>query len=201
MLLLVEQPKSIYPLVKPISPQAIADEVSRQFEAHGFHRVAAGGKPDIVITVRYGHGMLPNPYYTEGGDIDDVTLDPGYWINPHSPPTIAITSPNMARRLSEPGARDRATKAMYERLFITVRAWKYPKRPDEKPKALWIASMSVDDPDHRDLNAFYKAMLAVGAPYFDREMTDVEVSVFKPLRNGHVEIGETTVIEELAEKK
>lgn len=196
VLLLVEQPKSIYRLVKPISPEAIADEVSRQLDAQGFHRVAKGGKPDIVVTVRYGRGMLPNPYYTEDADIDDIGLDPGNWIDPHSPPTIAITSPRLARRLGEPGVRDKATKAMYERLFITVRAWKYPESPQEKPKALWIASMSIDDPDHRDLNTFYKAMLAVGAPYFDRELDDEGVSILKPLRNGRVELGDPVVVDD-----
>lgn len=200
VLLLVEQPESIYKLVKPVAPEAIADEVSRQLDAHGFHRVVKGEKPEIVITVRYGRGMLPNPYYTEGADIDDVGLDPGYWGD-LEPPRIAITSPRLARRLTEPGVRAKVTKAMYERLFITVRAWKYPDGPTEKPKPLWIASMSIDDPDHRDLNAFYKAMLAVGAPYFDRPTTEEEVDVFKPLRNGHVEMGDPVVIEPPAEKK
>jgi hypothetical protein len=54
--------------------------------------------------------------------------------------------------------------------------------------------MSIDDPDHRDLTTFYKAMLAVGAPYFDRETPKEEVSVFKPLRNGHVELGDPVVV-------
>ena len=29
---------------------------------------------------------------------------------------------------------------------------------------LWMTTMNVDDPDHRDLNEIYRKMLAVGAP-------------------------------------
>lgn len=201
VLLLVEQPKSIYKLVRPIEPQAIADEVAHQLDLHNFHRVAAGEKPDIVITVRYGRGMLPNAYYTEGVDIDDIGLDSGSGGDPTNPPHVVITSPRLARRLTEPGVEDKATKAMYERLFITVRAWKYPSSPTEKPKALWVASMSVDDPDHRDLNTFYKAMLAVGAPYFDRATAKEEVAIFKPLRHGRVELGDPVEVKAAEEKK
>ncbi|QYM79629.1 DUF4136 domain-containing protein [Horticoccus luteus] len=201
VLLLAEQPKSIYKLVNPVDPQAIADEVSKQLDAHGFHRVAPGAKPDIVITVKFGRGMMPNPYYDDTSAIDDTMPDPGNWIDPASAPQITVTSPKLAQRLAVAGVSGKATKAQYEKLFVTVRAWKYPSSPQEKPEVLWIAAMNVDDPDHRDLNTFYKAMIAAGAPYFDRRLDEEEVSVRRPLRNGHVEIGEQVEVAREPEKK
>jgi hypothetical protein len=60
---------------------------------------------------------------------------------------------------------------------------------------MWAALMNVDDPDHRDLNTIFKDMLAAGAPYFDRAMEEPEVSVFKPLPEGNVQVGTPTVVE------
>ena len=59
---------------------------------------------------------------------------------------------------------------------------------------MWVATMAVDDPDHRDLNTVYKDMLAAGAQYFDREATEPEVEVFKPLPEGNVKIGTPTEV-------
>jgi hypothetical protein len=97
----------------------------------------------------------------------------------------------------EPGFEAKATKASYEKLFILVRAWKYPPPPDpkQKPEVLWVTTMLVDDPDHRDLNVIAKQMLEAGAPYFDREIKGEEVDVYKPLPEGHVKVGTPEVVE------
>ena len=60
---------------------------------------------------------------------------------------------------------------------------------------MWVATMSVDDPDHRDLNTIYKEMLAAAAPYFDREVEEAELEIFKPLSEGSVRIGTPSVVE------
>ncbi len=54
----VSEEKSGINLVKPVDAIAIAKEVSRPLEAHGFHAIQGTEKPDIVITVKYGRGYL-----------------------------------------------------------------------------------------------------------------------------------------------
>ena len=55
--------------------------------------------------------------------------------------------------------------------------------------------MIVDDPDHRDLNAIAAEMLAAGAPYFDKEIKEEEVDIYKPLPEGRVNVGAPEVVE------
>ena len=38
-------------------------------------------------------------------------------------------------------------------------------------------------------------MLAAGAPYFDREIKEEEVDVYKPLPEGHVNVGTPQVVD------
>ena len=70
----------------------------------------------------------------------------------------------------------------------------HPKDAKTRPKMLWKTVMVVDDPDHRDLNRIAAAMLAAGAPYFDKEIREPEATVFKPIPDGRVNIGTPEVI-------
>ena len=86
-------------------------------------------------------------------------------------------------------------RAGYEKLYLRVTAWQYPTDGNPKPKELWNTTILVDDPEHRDLNTIAGEMLAVGAPYFDKEIKDEEVYVTRPLPDGKVNVGTPEVIE------
>jgi hypothetical protein len=86
-------------------------------------------------------------------------------------------------------------RAEFEKLCIRVTAWKYPTDPKATPHQLWNTTMIVDDPDHRDLNAVAAKMLEVGAPYFDKDIKEEEIDVYKPLPEGQVNVGTPQEIE------
>jgi hypothetical protein len=48
--------------VHPVDAHAIAKDLTAQLIAQGFHPMQPNQKPEIVITVKYGRGFLPNPY-------------------------------------------------------------------------------------------------------------------------------------------
>ena len=178
-------------LVRPVDAEMIAREVAQQLDQQGFHRVQPKQKPEIVITAEYGRGMLPNPYL--GGD--QVLDDAGTGLPSVTPSGFGFNQ-LMAQKTN--GYEGKLQKASYEKLYIEVKAWKYPVSPSEKPRVMWTALMNVDDPDHRDLNAIFKEMLAAGAPYFDRENKEPEVDVYKPLPEGNVNVGTPTEVVETA---
>ena len=188
-LVLVQPVQSKLKLVKPVNANALAAELFRQLDAHGYHRVEPNQKPEIVLTVIYGRSWLPNPYLTRGVDVDNM--------GPEQEPineTALLEDPVVVAHLRENGVESQASKASFEKLFIMVRAWKNPSDPKEKPLALWVATMLVDDPDHRDLNLISKQMFEAGAPYFDKEIKGEEVDIMKPLPEGHVKVGPPEVV-------
>ena len=203
-ILLIQPTNSMRKLVKPVSAVAIKEELMHQLAAQGYHHAEPGQKPEILVSVTYGRSNLPNPYLTNTINVD--TMGPEYespvrdYENnksmPSAPQGIVINDPNLAARLSIPSVSHKATKASYENLFLLVRAFKYPPPPDpaKKPEVLWVTTMFVDDPDHRDLNVIVKQMLEAGAPYFDREIKDEEVEILKPLPEGHVNVGTPEVV-------
>lgn len=195
--LLMQPVNSREPLVKPVDKQIILRELTRQLEAHGYHHVALNQKPEILLTVIYGRSWLPNPYYIENIDVDNMGPEeiPFAQEIQDKNTGVAMDNPQMLARLMEAGGRSKATKAAYEKLFIIVRAWRYPAHPKDKPEVLWVTTMLVDDPDHRDLNVLAASMLEAGAPYFDREIKGEEVDVYKPLPEGHVKLGTPEVVE------
>jgi hypothetical protein len=174
-------------LVKPVDAEMIAREVAHQLDLQGFHKVQPPQKPEIVITAEYGRGMLSNPYL--GGD--QVIENPETGMASVTPSGLGFVQLLRQKTL---GYEAKLQKASYEKLYIEVRAWKYPSSASEKPRVMWTALMNVDDPDHRDLNGIFKEMLAAGAHYFDRKVNDPEVEVFKPLSEGNVEIGTPTEV-------
>jgi hypothetical protein len=189
-LLSVQPVESKFKLVKPVNAKAMAAELFRQLDAHGYQHAEPNQKPEILLTVIYGRSWLPNPYLTRGVDVDNM--------GPEEEPinqNALLEDPVVVAHLRETGVESQATKASYEKLFIMVRAWKNPSDPKEKPQALWVATMLVDDPDHRDLNVIYKQMFEAGAPYFDKEIKGEEVDIMKPLPEGQVKVGTPEVVE------
>lgn len=198
-ILVIQPTDSLRKLVKPVDASAIRDELVHQLETHGYHHVAPNQKPEILLWVVYGRSWMPNPYFTNKHDVDNMgpenpPFTPG---DPDGPPTVGVTDPNTAAELSIPRNSHAATKLGYEKLFILVRAFKYPPPPDpkQKPEALWVAMMYVDDPAHRDLNVVFKQMLEAGTPYFDKEIKGQEVEILKKVPEGHVNVGTPEVVE------
>lgn len=174
-------------LVKPVDAEMIARELARQLDVQGFQRTQPKQKPEIVITAEYGRGMLPNPYLGGASMVHDIQGDA---------PTVTLGQDALKQMMAEkaPGIEAKIQKASYEKLFIEVKAWKYPSSPTEKPRVMWTTLMNVDDPDHRDLNGIYKEMFAAGAPYFDRAVEEAEVDVYKALPEGNVKVGTPTEV-------
>lgn len=174
-------------LAGPVDARAIANKLMEVLDAQGFRRAQPGQKPDIVVTVKYGRGYLwPNPYSGEGGFTTDNLNDSGKLVA--RPPFFEPTT----------GLEERVQRADLEKLIIQVIAWKYPPPadPKEEPKILWRTSMSVDDPDHRDLNQIAAKMLELAGPFFDREISEPEVILSRPLPEGNVKLGPINVIED-----
>jgi hypothetical protein len=179
---------SIGPLIREVNALAIAAELDRQLQAHGFKPVEPDQKPQIVITVEYGRGWLPNPY-TDGdtGKVHNNLTDSDKF---HPWPVREIFF-----SIGEEMKRQRADE---EKLIIQVRAWRYTPDPKAEPVMLWMTTMNVDDPDHRDLNEIYKKLLAAGAPHFDQPIDhDHEMVVSDEVPEGHVKVGTPEVVRDL----
>lgn len=186
----VQEEKGARRLVNPVDAKALADEVTHQLETEGFHAVGPKQKPEIVVTVKYGRGFLPNPYSDNDRDKQHTNLS--------NSDSLEIWPTHD----SYVGLEERRQRARHEKLIIQVRAWKYPPPPDPKQKEvlLWMTTVYVSDPNHIDLNVFAHKMLTVAAPYFDQHVArEHEVVVLTP-RHEHVNVGPTQVIDPPATK-
>jgi hypothetical protein len=182
------------PFARPVDARAIGEHLIRVLDAQGFRRIKPGQKPDIIIGAKYCRAELPNPYsyqighggHNEIRNVPDNLSDSGH----------LVARPAFFEPMT--GLLEKAERANLEKLIIMVVAWKYPPPADPKTeiKPLWRSTMTVDDPDHRDLNAVAAKMLEAGAPFFDRELREPEVTVSQPLPEGHVKLGEAQVIED-----
>jgi len=174
-------------MVKPVDAQKLGDLVRHELDTHGFRTVVKGQSPDILITVQYGRAWLRNPYFG-----DAQTAQTQIFGLPKNTVTLATrTSP----RDTTTGFKAKAQKAEFEKLCIKLTAWQFMTDPKARAKRLWSTTMIVDDPDHRDLNAIAAEMLAAGAPYFDKEIKEEEVDIYKPLPEGRVNVGAPEVVE------
>ena len=183
----VSEEKTGEKLVRPVDAKALAEQVVHQLEAQGFHAVVPGQKPDIVITVKYGRGLVPNVYT----NTDDDKIHSG--LSDTGGMQVWPTHEKFV------GLNERAARLMYEKLIIQVRAWEYPPPtdPKKKEKLVWMTTMFVDDPDHRDLNVIAGKMLAQGAPYFDRHIgREHEVISNTDGPAGHVNVGPVEVVKD-----
>jgi hypothetical protein len=178
---------SVGALVAEVNAIAIARELDRQLQAHGFKPVAPDQKPQIVITVEYGRGWLPNPYSDDDAGKMHNNLTNSDVFHPWPLNEIFPSIGNEMKR----------QKADQEKLIIQVRAWRYTPDPKADPLLLWMTTMNVDDPDHRDLNDIYPKLLAAGAPHFDQPIDhDHEVIVRDEVPEGRVNVGPLEVVKE-----
>jgi hypothetical protein len=183
----VSEEKTGEKLVRPVDAGALAKEVVHQLEAQGFHAVQPGQKPDIVVTVKYGRGLVTNPYTSSDDDKQHTGLSDTDSIQ------VWPTHQHFV------GMTEKMARLRYEKLIIQVRAWEYPPPtdPKKKEKLLWMTTMFVDDPDHRDLNVIATTLLAKGAPYFDRHIgREDQVIINTNTPEGHVNVGPIDVVKD-----
>lgn len=187
----VQEEKGARKLMAPVDAKALAGVVTRHLESQGFQAVHPDQKPEIVITVKYGRGFLPNPYSDNDRDKQLTNLS--------NSDSLQIWSAHD----NYVGLEEKRQRARHEKLIIQVRAWKYPPPSDlkQKEQLLWMTTVYVSDPNHTDLNEFSDKMLAVAAPYFDRHVgREHEVVVITP-RHEHVNVGTPAVVESSGPKK
>lgn len=217
-ILSVAEVKSEEELVMPVDESMILQVLSAELNKNGFKPSAPGQKPEILITASYGRAELQNPYIRDGGETAGDNRAGGFLgvaagtttsgasatgaisggvSNDSGASTTVITGAFSQQLIDEKtnGYQAKLQKASYEKLFIRVTAWSFPGNPRAQAKMLWKTIMVVDDPDHRDLNAVAAKMLEAGAPFFDREIKDPEVDIYKPLPEGHVNVGTPAVVE------
>ena len=185
-------------LIKPVDALAIAKEVKRQLQQQGFREAGPKERPDVIITVRYCRGTMPDPYINPdflpvpdrraGQRVGLSDDDPVNYFQVHE---VFV------------GIDAKIAALNQEKLAIQVRAWKYPPPADPKKKTelAWMTTMYADDPDHRDLNLIMPQLLAAGAPYFNQHLDrehPVEINTAMP--EGHVNVGAPTVGEPFGPK-
>lgn len=183
---------SIGSLIEEVNAIAIAKELNVQLKANGFTEVEPGQKPQIVITVEYGRGWLPNPYSDD--DVGKVHNNLTNSDRFHPWPVHEIF-PSIGEEMKR-------QKADEEKLIIQVKAFRFTPDPKEEPKLLWMTTMAVDDPDHRNLNEIYKKLLAAGAPHFDQPIDhDHEIVVKDKVPDGRVKIGPLEIVKDPPKSK
>lgn len=188
-------------MIKPVDAYKLQDLVRGELAKRGFQEVPKGAKPAILLTVQYGRSWMRNPYFGTAQSVSEnapLVGGAGDQINAAKPvqtQSIDMGDAHTLMRLQENGVEPKAQKAQYEKLCIKITAWDYPTAQKAKAKQLWNTIMVVDDPDHLDLNEIAEKMLEAGSPYFDQEIKDEEVAVFKPLPDGHVHIGNPAVVQ------
>jgi hypothetical protein len=192
----IKEMKTDEKLVKPMDARAIANELKKVLQAQGFRAVGPGEKPEIILTVLYGRGMVLNPYL----EPDKLPIG-DFRRGLRGPPNLSNSIPNTAVLTHDSfvGLEAKTQALNYEKLAIQVSAMKYPPPPDpkQKPELLWQTMMYADDPDHRDLNTVMPKLLASGAPYFDKHIDrEREVKISTDLPAGHVNVGAPEVVTE-----
>lgn len=191
-ILAVDEIKAMEPLVKPVNKEELVRQLFLQLEKNGFHRYAKGTKPDILLTLSYGRGDLLNPFLEH---LSADTLIP----NPGAPAAVMTGVDAMQQLVDQKsnGFEANLQKANFEKLFLRVTAWEYPRDAKTKPKMLWKTIIVADDPEHRDLNAIAAQMLEAGAAYFDKDIKGDkrEINIYKPVPDGHVNVGAPEVVD------
>jgi hypothetical protein len=188
-------------LIKPVDALAMAKEVKRQLQNQGFREAGPKEKPDIVITVRYGRGTMPDPYINPDflpiTDTRKFTASQRVGLSDDDPVNYFQVHEVFVGIDAKIAALDE------EKLAIQIRAWKYPPPADPKQKAelAWMTTMYADDPDHRDLNLIMPQLLAAGAPYFNRHLDrEHPIEINTALPEGHVNVGAPVVGEPFGPK-
>jgi hypothetical protein len=199
-ILAINEVPAVERLVKPVDKENILRQLIGQLLANGFKIYAKGTKPDILLAVSYGRGDMTNPYERDAGEVPGDLNGGGGAAGGGSPwagiteQTILGAMPLQLYDKMTPGHETNLQKSNYEKLFIRVTAFEYPKDPKAKAKMLWKTIIVADDPDHRDLNAIAAQMLEAGAPYFDKDVKDREIDLYKPAPDGKVNVGTPEVV-------
>lgn len=189
--LAVLEVKSEARLVKPVDEARLIYRLQAELNAAGFQPAHDRQPPEILVTVEYGRGWLKNPYL-QGGDLPVFNSAPELDATSDVATQNVYGSTNHYMDLLSPGREAEQQKASYEKLYVRITAFKYSSDPKARAHILWKTTMVVDDPDHRDLNTLVPYMLAAGAHYFDRAMTEKEItfSVTAPIARVGVGIPE-----------
>ncbi len=196
----VEEIKSDQRLVKPVDENYLVSLLIMEMAKNGFTQIVAGQRPDIIIVMSYGRGQLENPYAGGQGEVGgngtsiQVNVNGGGDGGNAPMQTITGAMPTQLYDAKTPGHEAKLQKASFEKLYIRVTAFDYPKEKEKKMTMLWKSVMVVDDPDHRDLNVVAAKMLEAGAPLFDHQIREPELDVYKPLPTGRVTFGEPEVV-------
>jgi hypothetical protein len=203
-------------LVRPVSEAAILGVhkmLQEKLVAMGYVGVADKVRPDILITIQYGRGYLPNPY-TIGVSSAAMTAGsiapspsgmrsegPGQMSGDSGPRVSQRGEMNQLKRY-EPNYESKMQFAAQEKLFFTIAAWNFASMQKGATRVrYWTTSVLVDDPDHRDLNQIYNQMLAAAGEFFNRRVDRAEVEVSTKIREGRVEVGIPQVVHDLDPKK
>ena len=222
-ILAVKQVDNVRDLVRPVDEKRVASLLMDTLDANGFREFVIGETPDIIIVASYGRGEMTNPYIRDTGEVvgaagvpsptsalnlknPEVPPPPNDAGSPvtlaEAPPTQTITgaAPQQLFDEKQHGYEAKLQKAAYEKLFIRITAFEYPKGPKDKPHMLWKTIVVVDDPDHRDLNQMAQAMLEAAGPYFDKMHRAPEVELRRKIPDGHVKVGQPVIREPLKPK-
>jgi hypothetical protein len=171
-------------LKRPVDEKALAAQLHQALKAQGFRQMSADEKPDILLTVLYGRGYLKNPYMPNGADEISSSI-----------PIVNITTAEDVFARQQIGYEEKLQNAQAEKLFIAVRALKYPESKAEKPKRLWQTMMIMDGPDRHDLNEAAQDMFLVGAQHFDRVLPNGGILVSTDDPKGRVILAPIRVME------
>lgn len=197
-------------LVRPVADQtlvAVHRMLQEKLETQGYVGVTGKTRPEILITIQYGRGYLPNPY-TLGMTVSDGQASGGAAGGLEKGPTagadkmtgetgrtVVLRGPMNYMRRRESGFEGKMQSANQEKLFFTIIAWNFASmQKGAKRVRYWTTTILVDDPDHRDLNQIHDQMIAAGAEFFNRKTDREEAEISTRIRDGRVEIGTPRVI-------
>lgn len=179
----IQHAKSDPDLIAPVNEEEILTELRTMLSKNGYREIGETETPEILLTVAYGRGYLPNPYLANATQTaDGVGGEIGVGGS-----VVSITDPRQLMKQKQFGFEQKLQNANFEKLFLRVTAYQYPKEK-QRPRQVWQVTMLVDEPDLIDLNKAYKAMLAAGVPQFNKEVED-QLDIRNPLSRGKVEVG------------
>lgn len=186
----LDQAPSDANLVRPVDQPGLLLSLREILQQRGYREAIPDESPEIVLTVLYGRGALSNPYATDM--VDGPPMSESGLAGMHVTTYLGAMPVQLAKS-REFDFEAKLQQASLEKLFIRISAWALPQQGREKTgkksaKAtlLWATTMNIDYPDQMDLNQVHRAMLAAGAPYFDRKMEQEQTYVSATMHEGQV---------------
>jgi hypothetical protein len=176
----------------------IARLLAKALAAQGYLVIGAQTPPPSLLLV-FHWGYL-NPLIDETVAPDDPLQTPQqmFWNQNDMLGLVAgRTLPNLGPGFER---EDALHAAREDRYFVIVSAYDFSAAKEKKKKILWQAKMSTPS-SGVTLPEVLPAMIASGGPHFGRE-TSRPISVTAPIvREGKVEVGTPTVVDEAAKAK